>query len=109
MIFFFFTSNTSLFGIALSYKEDLILLKYFESFPPHPPYLYSVLYPQYQGPNYNIYVWGKGKVRILDRLKWRVLAMDKLRIKKSSISHVFHKGKNHHKNPNSRNKILVSA
>ena len=58
--------------------------------------MYSVLYPQYQGPVYSIYGWGKGKVRILARLKWRILATDKLIIQKSSISPVFHKGKNHH-------------
>ena len=49
-------SNTSLFGMALSYKEDLILLKYFESFPPPPSILVFSSLSSVPGPHLQ-YLW----------------------------------------------------
>ena len=48
MIFFFPINNSPLFGRALSYTEEIILLKHFESFFPLRICI-QISYLQYQG------------------------------------------------------------
>lgn len=71
---FFSSNNSFLSGRALSYKEKIILLKYLRASPLPASILYSLLYPQHQGPKLE-YLWlGKWKIETLARLKWRTWA-----------------------------------